>query len=163
MEFYRTVEIKTCNEGQIMRAVEFVTEGKKHRRDKRHTIKPRGAESHEDSTNKTESKDVRHLKIDADKPRNFVAKNAKMGGAGQHKDKKKAEKQGDFKHKKDKMSMEDTLGELSNDLLGRYKKAAGADASAADKEGDYERGNKRFSGIVKATNKQFNNDAKKNK
>jgi hypothetical protein len=33
------------------------------------------------------------------KPRNFVAKNAKMGGAGQHKDKKKAEKQGDFKHK----------------------------------------------------------------
>ena len=29
------------------------------------------------------------------KPRNFVAKNAKMGGAGQHKDKKKAEKQGD--------------------------------------------------------------------
>ena len=34
------------------------------------------------------------------KPRNFVAKNAKMGGAGQHKDKKKAEKQGDVKHKK---------------------------------------------------------------
>ena len=37
--------------------------------------------------------------IPAEKPRNFVAKNAKMGGAGQHKDKKKAEKQGDFKHK----------------------------------------------------------------
>lgn len=34
------------------------------------------------------------------KPRNFVAKNAKMGGAGQHKDKKKAEKQGNVKHKK---------------------------------------------------------------
>jgi hypothetical protein len=34
------------------------------------------------------------------KPRNFVAKNAKMGGAGQHKDKKKAAKQGDVKHKK---------------------------------------------------------------
>ena len=34
------------------------------------------------------------------KPRNFVAKNAKMGGAGAHKDKKKAEKQGDVKHKK---------------------------------------------------------------
>ncbi len=33
------------------------------------------------------------------KPRNFVAKNAKMGGAGQHKDKKKAAKQGDVKHK----------------------------------------------------------------
>ena len=33
------------------------------------------------------------------KPPNFVAKHAKMGGAGQHKDKKKAEKQGDVKHK----------------------------------------------------------------
>ena len=37
--------------------------------------------------------------IPAEKPRNFVAKNAKMGGAGAHKDKKKAEKQGDLKHK----------------------------------------------------------------
>jgi hypothetical protein len=37
---------------------------------------------------------------DTSKPRNFVAKNAKMGGAGQHKDKKKAEKQGDVKHRK---------------------------------------------------------------
>ena len=36
------------------------------------------------------------------KPRNFVAKNSKMGmgGAGAHKDKKKAMKQGDVKHKK---------------------------------------------------------------
>ena len=34
------------------------------------------------------------------KPRNFVAKNAKMGGAGQHTDKKKAAKQGIVKHKK---------------------------------------------------------------
>jgi hypothetical protein len=39
-------------------------------------------------------------KTEATKPRNFVAKNAKMGGAGQHKDKKKAQKQGDVKHKK---------------------------------------------------------------
>ena len=38
-------------------------------------------------------------KKETPKPRNFVAKNAKMGGAGQHKDKKKAEKQGDAKHK----------------------------------------------------------------
>lgn len=37
--------------------------------------------------------------IKTEKPRNFVAKNAKMGGAGAHKDKKKAEKQGDVKHK----------------------------------------------------------------
>jgi hypothetical protein len=39
-------------------------------------------------------------KKETPKPRNFVAKNAKMGGAGQHNDKKKAEKQGDVKHKK---------------------------------------------------------------
>jgi hypothetical protein len=38
-------------------------------------------------------------KIEPAKPRNFVAKNAKMGGAGAHKDKKKAQKQGDTKHK----------------------------------------------------------------
>jgi hypothetical protein len=46
-------------------------------------------------------------------------------------------------------------------LLGRYKKAASADAKKADAEGDYDRGNKRFKGINKATNKQFDNDLKK--
>jgi hypothetical protein len=53
------------------------------------------------------------------------------------------------------------VDEVSNDLLGRYKKAAGADASAADKRGDFKHGDKRFSGIVKATKKQFANDIKK--
>jgi hypothetical protein len=53
------------------------------------------------------------------------------------------------------------IDELSSDLLGRYKTAAGAQASAADKAGDYAKGNKRFSGIMKATKKQFDNDAKK--
>ena len=38
--------------------------------------------------------------VPATTPRNFVAKNAKTSGAGAHKDKKKAEKQGDVKHKK---------------------------------------------------------------
>jgi hypothetical protein len=55
------------------------------------------------------------------------------------------------------------VNELSTDKLAQYKKAAGADASAADKRGDIERGNKRFKGIVKATIKQGNNDAKKHK
>lgn len=55
------------------------------------------------------------------------------------------------------------LAELSNELLGNYKKAASADASKADKEGNFKRGDKRFSGIVKATNKQFANDMKKHK
>ena len=44
--------------------------------------------------------------IPASKPRNFVAKNSKTAGAGAHKDKKRAEKQGDVKHKKDLTAME---------------------------------------------------------
>ena len=42
------------------------------------------------------------------KPRNFVAKNAKMGGAGQHKDKKKAE------HIKEHIKQEGKLVMLAN-------------------------------------------------
>jgi hypothetical protein len=37
--------------------------------------------------------------IPASKPRNFVVKNQKTAGAGAHKDKKRAEKQGNVKHK----------------------------------------------------------------
>lgn len=95
------------------------------------------------------------------KPRNFVSKNAKMGGAGQHKDKKKAEKQGDFKHKQKTVPMENNLSELSTEKLAQYKKAAYADAKKADADGDYARGDKRFKGINRATNKQFDNDLKK--
>jgi hypothetical protein len=53
-----------------------------------------------------------------------------------------------------------SIEELSNELLARYKAKAGEQASAADKAGDYKTGNKRFSGIIKATKKQFNNDLK---
>ena len=53
------------------------------------------------------------------------------------------------------------LNELSTDKLAKYKTAASADATKSDQEGDFKRGDKRFSGIVKATNKQFSNDAKK--
>ncbi len=47
--------------------------------------------------------------IEPPKPRNFVAKNAKMGGAGAHKDKKKAQKQGDTKHKAKEPAYESRL------------------------------------------------------
>jgi hypothetical protein len=59
------------------------------------------------------------------------------------------------------MKEEVQLDELSTDKLADYKKKAGADATAADKAGDTKKGNKRFSGIMKATRKQFDNDAKK--
>lgn len=54
-------------------------------------------------------------KAEAPKPRNFVAKNAKTGGAGAHKDKKKAAKQGDVKHKGK---------EIAEVSLGDYRKKA---------------------------------------
>jgi len=57
-------------------------------------------------------------------------------------------------------NLKKNLAELSSDMLGRYKKAAGDDATKADKAGDFEKGHKRFKGIVKATNKQFDNDIK---
>jgi hypothetical protein len=56
---------------------------------------------------------------------------------------------------------ESQLDEISNEKLSQYKTAAATDAGKADKEGDYKRGDKRFSGIVKATKKQFANDTKK--
>ena len=57
----------------------------------------RGIDSMLDSIeeNYMKAKDI----IPASKPRNFVAKNQKTAGAGAHKDKKRAEKQGDVKHK----------------------------------------------------------------
>jgi hypothetical protein len=60
-----------------------------------------------------------------------------------------------------KLKEEEQLDELSNELLGRYKDKAADDAIAADKAGDFKRGDKRFSGVVKATNKQFANFRKK--
>jgi hypothetical protein len=52
-------------------------------------------------------------KAEPPKPRNFVAKNAKMGGAGAHTDKKKAAKQGQEKHKKP--YMEEFNGEYDDE------------------------------------------------
>ena len=56
--------------------------------------------------------------------------------------------------------MHSELNELSNEKLGQYKTAAAADAGKADIAGDYKKADKRFSGIVKATKKQFANDTK---
>jgi hypothetical protein len=66
------------------------------------------------------------------------------------------------KHSREKSSLseDEQLQELSTDLLSRYKKKASDQASAADKAGDTKKADKRFSGIIKATNKQFANDAK---
>ena len=68
------------------------------------------------------------------------------------------------KSKKDRemdKAIKDEMNEISNATLTSYKQKAGEQASAADKAGDFKKGNKRFSGIVKATKKQFANDLKK--
>ena len=71
---------------------------------------------------------------------------------------KHAEK-ADYHH--EKSLSEETISELSTELLARYKNKAGEDASKQDKAGNFEKGHKRFKGIMKATFKQFANDAKK--
>ena len=91
-------------------------------------------------------------KKETPKPRNFVAKNAKMGGAGQHKDKKKAAKQGDVKHKKplaEDHEIQMAGSELQSiaknavrllDLIKRYSEQEGLDAwqqSKITKAADY--------------------------
>jgi hypothetical protein len=53
------------------------------------------------------------------------------------------------------------INELSTNKLAQYKTAAAKDAKAADQAGDFKRGDKRLSGMVQATKKQFDNDAKK--
>jgi hypothetical protein len=63
--------------------------------------------------------------LPATKPRNFVAKYQKTAGAGAHKDKKRAEKQGDVKHKQKQFEQgvaEGVLAELTGyGSNNRYK------------------------------------------
>jgi hypothetical protein len=90
-------------------------------------------------------------------PRNFVAKNAKTGGAGAHRDKKKEQKQGVEKHKKPYMEDRDhpdheikmasselmSIAKNAEELLGlvrRYSEQQGLDAwqqSKITKAADY--------------------------
>ena len=53
------------------------------------------------------------------------------------------------------------IDELSNELLGRYKKKSAAASSAAAKAGDHDKSHKRYKGVNTATSLQFRNDAKK--
>ena len=68
--------------------------------------------------------------VPASKPRNFVVKNQKTAGAGVHKDKKRAAKQGDVKHKK-----QDVDEGLKSKIAGAALAAAnllGSPAQAAE-------------------------------
>jgi hypothetical protein len=92
----------------------------------------------------------------------MLAKDKELGKkVAQNTEKARREKEMMQKYagKKD-VSEEQKIAELSSELMARYKKGASADATAADQRGDYKQGDKRFSGIVKATKKQFANDLK---
>jgi len=95
---------------------------------------------------KKPSKDAIHIVLGK-------TKNAREGLAAL----KKAFKVDDKEAKKMLASVmeEVELDEISKETLASYKKKAGEDARKADKEGDFKRGDKRFSGIVKATKKEF--------
>jgi len=92
---------------------------------------------------------VRHKRkvasIEPTKPRNYVAKNAINSGAGAHKDKKKAMKQGDTKHKKSYAEgMEEKylqqLAELKQSTKDSYKEKASAQVKELEphaKKGEY--------------------------
>jgi hypothetical protein len=62
------------------------------------------------------TKESKAPKSETPKPRNFVAKNAMSttSGAGAHKDKKKAVKQGDVKHKGKAMDLAEMESELNS-------------------------------------------------
>jgi len=66
-----------------------------------------------------------------------------------------------YDDKKKNVNEQNQIDELSTDLLAKYKTAAHASAKASDAAGNYAKGDKRFKGINKATNKQFDNDLKK--
>jgi hypothetical protein len=70
--------------------------------------------------------------IPPSKPRNFVAKNQKTAGAGAHKDKKKAEKQGDVKHKNKFNYRQD---DWSQDFERRMKEGVAEGDSPGMKDG----------------------------
>lgn len=105
-------------------------------------------------------------KAEAPKPRNFVAKNAINTGAGAHKDKKKAAKQGDVKHKS-KQFAESQIDELSKGTLRNYSDKAdmdivkkhrvrGPQAQAGDKAAvakTDKKINKRMAGIDRAVSR----------
>ena len=66
--------------------------------------------------------DESKTKKDAPKPRNFVAKNAVQSGAGAHKDKKKAAKQGDVKHKAKEVEMAEASSPAQQAAIAIAKK-----------------------------------------
>ena len=96
-------------------------------------------------------------KVPASKPRNFVAKNATTGGAGAHKDKKKAAKQGDVKHKARELDMAEEASPMIKPPTNRFDNKHEAFAYAREHGGkvfrstyiDPNTGNKNITFVVK--------------
>jgi hypothetical protein len=77
-------------------------------------------------------------KAEAPKPRNFVAKNAMMGGAGAHADKKKAQKQGQEKHKNKSFDLAEGANSDLESILQRHANAVEHFKDGGDMDYDLE-------------------------
>lgn len=86
------------------------------------------------------AQEANKTEVPANKPRNFVAKNAKMGGAGAHKDKKKEQKQGKEKHRKpymenvDNPEYNDEAGMAHSNLLTTARAVMGLLKTIKDRD-----------------------------
>jgi pyrimidine deaminase RibD-like protein len=67
-------------------------------------------------------KENNNKEIPTPPPRNFVAKNAKMGGAGQHRDKKREQKYGQQKHQQRDMAFDEGLGNKFSAAMGKISR-----------------------------------------
>jgi hypothetical protein len=130
-------------------------------------IQPNGTDKLEPSTSDTGAK--QDITKPTGKTKGFLTfYNYNMKEAEDPAAKERMKAQLALKHAKEKETLaakhtqeKENINELSTDLLARYKTGAAASAKAADASGDYAKGDKRFKGINKATNKQFDNDLKK--
>ena len=102
-----------------------------------------------------------HMADHHDNMAQWHGEKGRHGEADRHAEKSEQHHELAMKHKDSVKEEVEHITELTSELLARYKEKAAAAASAADKAKKYDLGHKRFKGIIKATFKQFANDAKK--
>jgi hypothetical protein len=114
-------------------------------------------------SNKGKDNVIPHMAKDLENPPKVMQHRAKRDQERDQQLKSRDIAKKDSSEKDEWGELKDSLRELSSEILGKYKKKASADATDADKKGDYKHGDKRYSGIIKATKKQFANDLKDKK
>ncbi|CAB4168077.1 hypothetical protein UFOVP1666_158 [uncultured Caudovirales phage] len=137
----------------------YFQNGQKVKANKHKTLAEYHYGKHEDAASGRVSEEVEQIdEIFADQGSGSTAKDSaaweKRRNAVEKMLAKKANMDQAIEDEKKEMD-EETINELSPETYASYKKKAGESASAADKAGDFAKGNKRFSGIIKATKKEL--------